>query len=336
MNVTIKDIARMAGVSHTTVSRALNDSALINEETKERIKAMAKDLVYSPNMSAKSLVTHKSFHIGLFFTTLHAGTSALFFQDVVRGISRTLKDEYQLSIKGIDDVHDDGIISRRNYDGIIVMSQSPEDDHFIRKVLERHIPLVVLNRLVRFDGIVNIVSDDQKGAYQAVKYLLEQGHTRIGLIQGKIGFRSTELRTAGYHDAMREAGLEPLRTLQAFGNYDMEGAYQAMTTLLQQEAGITAVFCSSDDMAIGAIKAAGDLGYRVPGDLSVVGFDDIRFSAYLTPALTTVRRPIELISRTGAEQLLQLIGGPEGKRETKTLYTSTELIVRDSVRSQEA
>lgn len=329
MSVTIKDIARVANVSHTTVSRALNDSPLINAETKDRIKKIADELGYTPNISAKSLVTHKSFNIGLFFTTLHDGTSAWFFQDVVRGVSRTLMDDYHLSVKGIDDMQSTGLLSTRNYDGIIVMSQSADDDRFIEQVLERNIPLVVLNRKVDHDGIVNIVPDDYQGAYEAVRYLISGGHRHIGLIEGKVGFHSSELRAAGYADALRAAGLEVRSRYRAIGNYMMDGGYEAMKTLLSQ-VDLSAVFCCNDDMAIGALKAVQDAGYSVPHDISLVGFDDIRFSAFTSPALTTVSRPIEHMGRTGAEHLLQRIAS--GKQfERETLYTHTELVKRHSV-----
>lgn len=333
MAVTIKDIARMANVSHTTVSRALNGSTLVNPETRDRILAIASEMGYTPNISAKSLVTHRSFNIGLFFTTLHSGTSPWFFQDVVRGISRTLKDDYLLSVKGIDDLQDDRLISRINYDGIIVMSQSADDDVFIRRVLDRRIPLVVLNRKVEFEGIINIVPDDYKGSYEAVQYLIRQGHRDIGIIEGKPSFHSTELRAAGYRDAMREAGLDPPEELRATGNYDMESGYEAMGRLLGRGKP-TAVFCCNDDMAIGAAKAAAQLGYRVPEDISLIGFDDIRFSSYVQPSLSTVRRPIEEISRTGADLLLRMLDGKE--KGGKTIYIRTELVIRDSVISRKA
>lgn len=329
MSVTIKDIARIARVSHTTVSRALNDSPLINVETKNKIKQLAKELGYTPNMSAKSLVSHKSFNIGLFFTTLHTGTTAWFFQDVVRGVSRTLKEDFQLSIKGIDDLQEMGWLSRRNYDGIIVMSQSSEDDRFIEHVMERNIPLAVLNRKVDHEGIVNIVPDDYRGAFEAVRFLIEQGHRRIGIIEGKKGFHSTELRASGYADALSEAGIALLPEYQVIGNYVMEGGYEAMRQLLSNT-DITAVFCCNDDMAIGALKAAHDAGYRVPEELSLIGFDDIRFSAYTSPPLTTVRRPIEQMGRSGAERLLKCLETGE-HLERKTFYTHTELVKRQSV-----
>jgi LacI family transcriptional regulator len=309
MTVTIKDIARMVGVSHTTVSRALNNSPLINPETRDKIQEVARKSGYTPNRSARSLVTHKSYNIGLFFTTLHAGTTAWFFQDVVRGISRTLKDDYQLSVKGIDELRDDRLLSRLNYDGIIVMSQSPEDDRFIRRVVERQIPLVVLNRAVKDKCILNIVPDDYRGAYEAVRHLIGCGHRRIGIIEGKAGFHSSELRAAGYRDAMREAGLTPQEALRAIGNYDMKGGYEAMAALIDR-ARPTAVFCCNDDMAVGALKAAVDRGLRVPQDVSLIGFDDNAFASYVSPALTTVRRPIEEMSRIGAERLLAMLDRP--------------------------
>jgi LacI family transcriptional regulator len=328
MTVTIKDIAKMAGVSHTTVSRALNNSPLINPETRDKIQTIAKQFGYTPNLSARSLVTHKSYNIGLFFTTLHSGTSAWFFQDVVRGISRTLQDDYQLSVKGIDELRSDRLLSRRNYDGIIVMSQSPDDDRFIRKVLERQIPLVVLNRAVNDNRIANIVPDDYKGAYDAVRYLVGCGHRRIGIIEGKIGFHSSRLRAAGFRDAIRESGIDPPEELRAAGNYDMKSGYEAMSALLKQ-AQPTAVFCCNDDMAVGAMKAAADRGLRVPQDISLIGFDDNPFASYVTPALTTVRRPIEEMSRTGAERLLQMLDRQVNGRQS--VMIEPELVIRDSV-----
>src|SRR6185312_2019924 len=127
MSATIKDIAKLAGVSHTTVSRALNNSPLIQEETKERIRLIAEQLDYTPNYSAKSLVLDRSYNLGLFFTTLSQGTSAGFFYEAIRGVNSVIQDRYQLIVKGIDDYSSFQSITRKSFDGIIIVSQSDDD-----------------------------------------------------------------------------------------------------------------------------------------------------------------------------------------------------------------
>lgn len=329
MVVTIKDIAKLANVSHTTVSRALNDSPLINNKTKERILEIAKQLNYTPNLSAKSLVLHRSYHIGLFFTTLSTGTSPGFFHEAVRGANQYIKDQYNLIVKGIDDYEELTDITANMFDGILVMSQSPADDRFIEHLLNKNIPTVVLNRLVNFPIDANIVSDDYEGAFQAVNYLVEQGHRHIALISGIEGFQSTKERKRGYIAALKKNHIEPSPGLTVQGNYDMQSGYQAMQALLREVQRPTAVFCSNDDMAVGAIKAIHESGLRVPEDISVVGFDDNVFAGFITPSLTTVRRPIERISSEGARCLLASIEADE--HFNQPIFLRTTLVKRESV-----
>ncbi|MDQ1913109.1 LacI family DNA-binding transcriptional regulator [Paenibacillus sp. GD4] len=333
MSVTIKDIAKLAGVSHTTVSRALNDSPLINPETKERIKALAHELDYTPNYSAKSLVLDRSYNLGLFFSTLHTGTSAGFLYESIKGVNDVIKDQYNLIVRGIDDYRSYHKINRKSYDGLIVMSQSESDQAFIEYVTQKDIPLVVLNRRVDSVEVMNLVPDDQSGAYQVVEYLLRMGHRRIGIIEGKTGFRSTLERRAGYEEAMRmyDATVHPELCMP--GNYDAESGYASMLRMLKQPLRPTAVFCFNDDMALGAVKAIQEQGLTVPGDISVVGFDNHLFSAFMTPSLTTVRRPIEAIGREGAAKLLSFIEKKQVERSTELYHT--ELVIRDSVKSLE-
>ncbi|WP_311198858.1 LacI family DNA-binding transcriptional regulator [Paenibacillus hexagrammi] len=308
MSVTIKDIARLVGVSHTTVSRALNDSPLINEETKERIRTMAQQMGYSPNFSAKSLVLDRSYNVGLFFTTLSQGTSASFFYEAIRGVNSVIQDRYYLVVKGIDDYNNFQMITRRNFDGIIVVSQSEDDQKFIHHAAEKGIPLVVLNRPVdAAAGVVNVLSDEEQGAFQAASYLVEQGHSRIALIEGRAGFKSAQNRKEGFERAMRQHGVADSPDYRYPGKYDLESGRMAMQQFLALEVRPTAVFCCNDQMALGAMKAAAEAGLRVPEDISILGFDDAEFAAYVTPALTTVRRPIEQLSREGARRIIQMI-----------------------------
>ncbi|SHJ91214.1 transcriptional regulator, LacI family [Geosporobacter subterraneus DSM 17957] len=330
MSVTIKDIAKILGVSHTTVSRALNDSPLIRQDTKERVKELAKTLNYTPNYNAKSLVLDKSYNIGLFFSTLHEGTSSSFFYEVVRGVNAIIHKEFNLVVRGIDDCGDLNAINKKHFDGIIVMSQSTKDDLFIYNALEKQIPLVVLNREIQDAQIVNILSDDRKGAYNAAAYLIKEGHKQIAVIEGKKGFKSSQERKEGFLQALIDHDIPIHKDFIVEGKYDMESGYRSMKKLLQLPVIPTAVFCSNDDMAVGAMRAVVEQGLKVPQDISIIGFDDNIFSSFLSPALTTVKRPIEEISKEGAKKLLDLIRNRETTHQL--LYFHTELKIRQSVR----
>jgi LacI family transcriptional regulator len=325
---TIKDIAKLARVSHTTVSRALNDSPLINRETKHRIREIADRLNYSPNLSAKSLVLDRSYNIGLFFSTLTSGTSSTFFFETVRGAHRAIPPDYNLVIKGIDDYPDFGKITNKSFDGIILMSQSADDQRFIDAVTTKHIPLVLLNRSVDDGMLLNILADDEQGAYSAAQYLARLGHRKIAIIEGRPGFQSAARRKNGFAKAMQEHEIPLNPDFCVAGNYDVQSGYDAMRRLLGLAERPTAVFCSNDDMAFGAMKACMEAGLKVPEHISLVGFDDNHFSAYLTPALTTVRRPIELISSEGASRLIQAIGRKETIAET--ILLGAKLVIRQS------
>ncbi len=328
MSVTIKDIAKIANVSHTTVSRALNNSPLISESTKDKIKKIAKELNYTPNYNARSLVLDRSYNIGVFFSTIGEGTSPDFFYEVINGVNPVIKNNYNLVVAGIDDYEDFTSINKKSYDGIIVMSQSSKDNGFIYNMIEKKIPIVVLNRRIEEQGLINILSNDRQGAYNAIDFLIKQGHGRIAIIEGIKGFESTIERKEGYLKALMDNGIDVRGEYMVQGKYDSESGYRAMKKLLSINEIPTAVFCSNDDMAVGAMKAIAESGLKVKEDISVIGFDGSKFSAYLSPALTTVKRPIEKISTEGAKKLLALI---ENKEVSKKLYyINTELLIGES------
>lgn len=329
MSVTIKDIAKIANVSHTTVSRALNDSPLISDSTKETIRRIAKELNYTPNYNAKSLVLDKSYNIGVFFSKVGEGTSADFFYEVINGVNYVIKNDYKLVIAGVDDYGDFSSINKKSFDGIILMSQSSKDDAFIYNMIQKKIPIVVLNRVIEGKDIINILTNDKDGAYNAVDLFIKKGHEKIAIIEGIQGFESTRERKAGYLEALMDHGIEVKKQYIVQGKYNLESGYQAMNELLDLSERPTAVFCSNDDMAVGAMKAIQEKGLKIKEDISVVGFDDSRFSRYVSPALTTVKRPIKEISMEGANKLLGLISNETVSNEL--YYIDTELIIRDSV-----
>ena len=330
MSITIKDIARIIHMSHTTVSRALNDSPLISEATKLKVRAVADKYKYTPNVYARGLVLSKSYNIGLFFSTISTGTSAGFFLDSVRGVNTVIKDSYSLSVEGVDDFKDLSKVTPRFFDGIILMSQSQEDDRFIRHVVHQDIPFILLNRELDKGNITCILADDQTGAFNATRCLISKGHKRIGLIEGIREFKNTQRRKEGYLQALRTHNIIFNPDYCLSGNYNLVGGYKAMKKILNLENIPTAVFCQNDDMAVGAMKAIHESGLKVPDDISLIGFDDSDYAAYLNPALTSVRRPIEQMCIEGARILLQKIDNHFQKNDT--IFLKTELKERDSVR----
>ena len=330
VSITIKDIAKILNVSHTTVSRSLNDSPLISKETKAKVKEIASKFNYRPNVSARSLVLSKSYNIGLFFSTIQTGTTANFFLNSVRGVTSVIRGRYTLAVEAIDDLEDFQQISTRNFDGIIVMSQSPKDDEFIAHVLKQKIALVVLNREIVGQKVTTVLSDDLQGAYNVTRYIIEQGHRKIGIIEGKPEFRTTYKRKQGFLNALKDSGLEHNERHAIEGEYTLESGYKAMQRLLDLEDRPSAIFCSNDEMALGAMKAIKQRDIAMPDEISIAGFDDMGFTAYLTPSLTTVLRPVEEMSKEGAQILLNKIEHSDA-HEAGIIYLDTELIIRDSI-----
>ncbi len=327
--VTIKDIAKVAGVSHTTVSRALNGNPLIKKETRDKIEKIAAELNYVPNFSAKSLVMKKSYTIGLFFSSIDQGTSASFLVDVIKGINHVLDENYSLTVHGIDSIRYLDSISPQRFDGILVMSQSDADNEFIYHVKRTRIPLVVLNRHLEDQSIMNVVADDKGGVREAIDYAIAQGHRKLAMIEGKAGFKSTTERKQGFLDSLLAHSLLPNPDYFAAGDYSIESGYQTMNALLALPSPPSLVFCANDDMAIGAMNACYAAGVSVPNGMSLIGFDDIVFARYTNPALTTVRRPIADISELGTKKLIELMQNPETKPEQSLV--KTEFMIRQTV-----
>ena len=331
MGITIKDIAKIANVSHTTVSRALNNSPYINEETKVRIKALAKELKYVPNYNAKSLVLLKSYVIGVFFSSISEGTTDSFFHEIIKGINKVIDKEYNLVIRGIDNYECSHPIDKNNFDGIIVVSQSKNDDEFIKNIIEKEIPIVVINRHIETSGIVNIMSNDTKGSYDAVDYLIKNNHKRIALIEGNKEYESSLYRKKGYIKALEHNNIPLNKEYIISGKYNLQSGYENMKKLIQLENRPTAVFCLNDDIAVGAMKAVFELGLNVPNDISIIGFDDSNFCDYVTPTLTSVKKDALTMTEYGGINLLNIIKNKDVNKEK--VYIESKLVVRGSVRA---
>lgn len=328
-NVTIMTIAKMAKVSHTTVSRALNDSPLVKEETKKQIRQIAKDLGYVPNLNAKGLVKNQSFLIGLFFSEMRTGTSPSFLVDVMNKARETLPKGYIISVDSMDNYQDHSLPFGR-YDGVIIISQSVNDSAFIESIARQQIPLVVLNRSLKRDDVVNYSTDDYLGAQMVLRYAIRMGHRKFGMIAGQPQFVSTSERRRAFNDVMSENQISISPSAIKNGNYLPESGYTAMEALLTVPDLPTCIFVANDDMAIGAIRACNDLGYRVPQDISILGFDDMGYTKYLVPRLTTVKKPTTTLVEEGVAALTKLLSG-ESVTSPKAVFQPS-LVIRESVK----
>ncbi|MDR3240745.1 MAG: LacI family transcriptional regulator [Lactobacillaceae bacterium] len=329
-SATILTIAKLANVSHTTVSRALNGSNLVKPTTRAKINEIANEIGYVPNLNAKGLVTKQSYMIGVFFTNLRTGTSASFLNDVIEQAQAFFPRNYTLSINSIDNAMDGENIAINNFDGVIVISQSTSDDEFINYLQKTGLPLVVLNRAIERDDIDNYAFGDQQGSYIATEYAIRMGHVNFGLIKGVETFESTGQRTQGFMNAMQAHQIEVDPMLIKQGDYRPKSGNTAMRQILSSGNIPTCVICENDDMAVGAINACVDLGYRVPDDISFVGFDDMGYSKYLIPPLTTIRKPTSVLVSRGVVRLIDIIKTAE-QSDIEQVIIDPEIIVRDSV-----
>lgn len=330
MNNTIKDIAKLANVSHSTVSRALNDSNLVKQATKVTIKKIAKQLNYFPDFNAKSLVLNKSYNIALVFPSISHEILPSFFHDVIDGVSSVINDKYNLIIIGIDDYRDCRAINKNSFSGIILVSESCKDDVFIHDIFLKKIPIVVLNRKIKNIPIVNLLSDDKEGSFKAANYLIKNGHTKIAIIDGEKNYKSSLSRKEGFLRALINKKIKIYDEYIMKGKYSMESGYCEMKKLLALSNLPTAVFCTNDVIAVGAIKAIFENGKRVPDDISIIGFGNSYIDKYVTPELTSVKIPIKEYGIKGAYYLLKLIDG-ESISGIK-VYSDSNLVIRNSVK----
>jgi DNA-binding LacI/PurR family transcriptional regulator len=329
MPVSIKDIARLAGVSHSTVSRALRHSPLIPVHTAERIRRIAEKEGYSASAVARGLVTNKTEAIGVVVTSI----ADPFNGEVVAGIEELANEHGYtviLATSQADASREVAVVrsfQERRVDGILVASSRVGALH-TPLLSELRIPIVLLNNQHPSAFVHSVCFDNEGGAYQATRYLVELGHKRIAYLGDQFGLHSDEERYAGYRKAMADTGLAIDDRLVVRADGKPEGARAAVRQLLTPVAPMpTAVFCYNDMSALGVLFEAVRLGIRVPQDLSVTGFDDIFFSSYVQPPLTTVRQPMRELGRRAMQLLFALLRKEKAER---SVFVQGELVVRGS------
>lgn len=332
MGVTLRDVAREAGVSTMTVSRVMNNKDHISQTTRERVLQVCERLGYRPNQFARSLVTRKTGFFGIVVPDI----GNPFFGDLVRAAGGVARDRGFSMLLG--DTSGDIAIEQEYLDAFrnrlcdaLVLVAPRVPDEVIRE-LNREVPLVLVDRSIDDPDIATVALDNSSGARSAVEHLIALGHRRIGLIKGPENVPNAHLRYRGWYNALRSAELEPVPELVYQGEFDRETGGRAFDVFAALPEPITAVFASNDLMAYGFVQAARSAGYNVPEDISVVGFDDIFLSKLMYPALTTVRYPIVEMGAAAIERLLDSIGSPgtESSGGAADDVLKHELIIRES------
>jgi LacI family transcriptional regulator len=327
--ITIADVAARAGVSTATVSRVLAGLGGASTDTRQRVIKSARDLGYRPSGVARSLKLRTTRTLGLIITDI----GNPFFPELVRAVEEAARerDYAVLLCNSGEDTEREGayleLLAERRVDGVVIASSGVGRRH--RAWLAKApVPIVLVNCASPDVPLPTILSDNRAGAALAIDHLLALGHRRIAHITAPSRNEAAAERLEGARDALRAAGLDPAGLLVAEGDGHVGGGAAAAERLLDADRGLTAIFAYNDLTAIGAIRAVGACGRRVPDDVSVVGFDDVDLAAFADPPLTTVAQATASMGRWAVERLLDRLGG--GTASTETVILPVHLEVRAS------
>lgn len=328
MKTTIREVAKRAGVSISTVSRVFNETAIVDGSTKEKVLAAARALRYTPNQAARSLVMNETRTIGLILPAVFGE----YYSEVLRGMDEIASAaDYDIILSGSKSIGSKFEKSIRamagRVDGLIVMSPTIGSEQ-LRAHMPHYLPTVLMNAADPSGSFATVSVDNHGGALLAVKHLIALGHRRIAHIRGLDQSDDARLRAAGYRSAMREAGLGSF-IMEVSGEYTVESGVNAVRQLLAMADQPTAIFSSNDAMLLDAMPVIRERGLTVPGDLALVGFDDIPRAAAMTPALTTIRVDLAGFGAAAMQDVLAAIHqGDAAAPVHRTI--GCELVVRSS------
>lgn len=331
MKITIKDIGRLAGVSAATVSMVLNNKgAHISKETRERILEIAKEHNYVPNTMARSLVTKKTKTIGLVIPDI----ANPFFPEIARGAEdRANESGYSIIFCNTDDEIEKeqryiNMLSEKMVDGIIFTASS-DQNHGLYQSLRQSTPIVLLDRdLPMTQGVGKIVVNNERGAYEATSYLIQQGRKALALINGNLSNETAKSRLRGFLNAVQDAKLPLVEERILSHSFKREWGFEATNRLLAEGIPFDGVVCGNDMIAIGAIRALKEAGKEIPREVSIIGFDDIYMAKLVDPPLSTVSQPKYEMGYRASDLLISMIEGKE--TEENLVIFETELVIRKS------
>ncbi|MGR2668387.1 substrate-binding domain-containing protein [Vibrio campbellii] len=330
---TMKDIAKLAGVSTSTVSHVINKTRFVSEEISERVNNAAKELnYYAPSALARSLKVNRTQTIGMLVTT----STNPFFGEVVKGVERSCYQKgYSLILcntEGDNERMRESIntLLQKRVDGLILMCSSLEGERI--DVFERYpdIPVVVMDWGPMLFTSDKIQDNSLRGGYLAAKYLIDCGHKEVGCITGPLIKHQAQMRYEGYKRAMLEAELEFNANWIVESDFECEGGYQAFKKMVERGPLPSSIFVSNDMMAMGVINAANELGIQIPEQLSIIGYDDIHIAKFMSPSLTTIHQPKYRLGQAAVETLLRKLD--EKSDEAQVVQLEPTLVERNSVR----
>lgn len=312
---TIYEVSKLAGVSLATVSRVMNNSGRVTEKTRRKVEAAMRELGYRPNSIAQSLASNRSNSVGILVPELHGP----FFGTMLSGIEAELREAEKhvfITVGHSNETKElDGIefLVGRRCDALILHVDAVADDYLL-KLNEDVVPVVLINRTLRNMARRCINLDNARGGWLATRTLLDRGHRAIACITGPRWKKDARARLAGHRKALAEAGVNPDPKLVFEGDFQESGGRQGMAALLATGIPFTGLVCGNDTMAAGAIDAARESGLSIPGDLSIVGFDNVTFARYLHPKLTTIDYPIVEMGQMAARIVLKLVYDIDGSK----------------------
>ena len=331
--VTARDVAEHVGVSPSTISRVLNNTAsdLISEETRQRVLEAAAQLGYTPDPFARALRGKKTHLLGLIVREIADPFFARFISEL-SGQARAMN--YHLVLGHAQSDPEEAltmtsVLDMRHTDGVIVLGDLKNDEAALQEMLQGKHAVVALCRGPSPASLYTVNIDNRAGTYGLLDHLYDLGHRRFGFIDGGWLGDLRERREAFLRYVDERQLLARPEWIQARPN-NAEGGYHAMQALIDLDEPPTAVVAADDIMAVGALKAVADAELRVPDDLSIVGFDDIDLARFFCPALTTMRQPIDRMSEHALDLMLELINQPQLQREETLIRIPPELIVRQS------
>jgi LacI family transcriptional regulator len=331
--VTIREVAKRAGVSMTTVSHVVNQSRFVSEATSRRVRRAMKELKYQPNALARSLRRKDTHTLGLVLPD----SSNPFFAEVGRGIEDfAFSQNYNVLFGSSDgDLEKENAYLRvfieKQVDGIIFVAAGESAKH-IQALLAKKLPLVVVDREFKTVIADYVVADNRRGGLQATEHLIQLGHRVIGCIAGPSTVTPSAERVTGYRDALEAHSLPFDASLVQRGDFSASSGFDAVQAFLtRKDKRPTAIFACNDLMALGALGAIHKAGLRVPDDISLVGYDDIVLASYTNPPLTTIQQPKYEMGRLAVQILLERLNSEKPAKPKRHLLNTT-LIVRESTR----
>lgn len=337
--VTSKDVAEKAGVSRTTVSLVLNNvqGVQISAETRKKVIHTAKELGYVPDATAQALVSRKTRAVGLVLTrTQHHIATDAFLPRIISGLLTTAKKHnIRILIDWVETEHQESayfeLARAKRIDGMI-LSTPRLNDSALKALESADIPTVMMGS-VTGSKLPFVDVDNFKAAEKATSYLTGLGHREIACIaNAPPEYTAAPERVAGFKKAISRMGIPLNENLICYADFDPESGYECMKSLLQTGEPFTAAFVASDNVAIGAKASLREAGMHIPGDVSLIGFDDIPWAKYSTPPLTTVQLPAEALAQSACTLLLELIQEND-TREINHIILETELVIRESCRA---